>query len=134
MQIIKREGGFCKVEEGMSVPLLATWPAMGEREKEIFWWRLVGLCGVGFLEKDWNLGKWKSLWLWGRKEIKEKEKGKKLEKGRYFIGSESENNGSGGFPGLSRGSGNLSGKYRNRPKFKYLGTTRNKYQKSIILY
>ena len=30
------EGGFCKVEEGMSVPLLATWPAMEEREKEIF--------------------------------------------------------------------------------------------------
>ena len=23
-------------------------------------------------------------------------------------------------------------KYRNRPKFKYLGTTRNNYQKSII--
>ena len=34
MQINKREGGFCKVEEGMSVPLLATWPAMEEREKE----------------------------------------------------------------------------------------------------
>ena len=34
VKIIKREGGFCKVEEGMSVLLLATWPAMGEREKE----------------------------------------------------------------------------------------------------
>ena len=33
-------------EDGMSVPFLATWPAMGEREKEIFeveifWWKCV---------------------------------------------------------------------------------------------
>ena len=53
---------------------------------------------------------------------------------RYFLGRKNKNNESGGFPGLSRECGNLSGKYRNRPKFKYLGPTRKIYQKSIILY
>ena len=53
---------------------------------------------------------------------------------RYFLGREDENNGSGGFPGFNSGYGNPSGKNQNRPKFKCLGTTRNNYQKSIILY
>jgi hypothetical protein len=53
---------------------------------------------------------------------------------RYFLGREFENNESGGFPGFNCGCGNLSGKYRIRPEIKYLGTTRNNYQKSIILY
>ena len=58
------------------------------------------------------------------RELKEKEKGKEIIKRRYFLGREFENNESGGFPGFGCGCGNLSGKYRNRPKFKYLGTTR----------
>ena len=65
---------------------------------------------------------------------KGKGKRKRIEMRRYFLGRDDDNNGSGGFPGLSRGCGNLSGKYRNRPEIKYLGTTRNKHQKSIILY
>ena len=68
----------------------------------------------------------------GRKENKEKGKRKEIHMIRYFLGREFENNESGGFPGFSCGCGNLSGKYRNRPKFKYLGTTRNNYQKSRI--
>jgi len=36
LQLNERGGLNCKVEERMSVPLLATWPAMEEREKEIF--------------------------------------------------------------------------------------------------
>ena len=54
-----------QIGEGMSVPLLATWPAMEEREKE------------GHLMRksveSWNLGESQSLW---RKEGK-REKGKK---------------------------------------------------------
>ena len=50
MQINKREGGFCKVEEGMSVPLLATWPAMEEREKRALMRKLVEVCG-----SEWKL-------------------------------------------------------------------------------
>ena len=74
-----------------------------------------------------------ALWLVEEgKKIKKKEKGKEIEKRKYSLGRENEINGSGGFPGFGCGCGNLSGKYRNRPKFKYLGTTRNKYQKSII--
>jgi len=57
-----------------------------------------------------------------------------MEKGRNSLGKENKNNESGGFPELSRKCGNLSGKYRIRPEIKYLGTTRNKYQKSKILY
>ena len=30
----EEERGFLQIGEGMSVPLLATWPAMEEREKE----------------------------------------------------------------------------------------------------
>ena len=60
--------------------------------------------------------------------------GKKMEKGRNSLGIENENNGSGGFPGFSCGCGNLPGKYWNRPNFKYLGTTRNNYQKSRIIF
>ena len=81
---------------------------------------------------------WKCVEVGGnlgrKKRIKGKEKWKRKEMRRYFLGREDENNGSGGFPGFSSRYGNLSGKYRNRPKFKYLGTTRNKYQKSRIIY
>ena len=70
-----------------------------------------------------------------RKEGKRKrKKGKDIEKRRYSLGRKSGNNYSGGFPGFGCGCGNLSGKYRIRPEIKYLGTTRNKYQKSRILY
>jgi len=69
------------------------------------------------------------LW-WKEKERKKMEKGKENGKVRYSLGRENENNESGGFPGF--GCGNLSGKYRNRPEIKYLGTTRNNYQKSRI--
>ena len=63
----------------MSVPLLATWPAMGEREKEIFWWKCVEVSGSWDFGKDWNFGKLeKALAYGGRKEIKEKEKEKKF--------------------------------------------------------
>jgi len=80
-----------------------------------------------------NLGKLEKCVAWeGRKEIKEKEKGKEIKMRRYFLGRDFENNENGGFPGFSCRCGNLSGKYRNRPKFKYLRTTRNNYQKSRI--
>ena len=78
---------------------------------------------------DENESLWRKL-----KEIKKLGKGKGIGKRRYFLGKENENNESGGFPGLSCGCGNLSGKYRMRPEIKYLGTTRNNYQKSRILY
>ena len=68
-----------------------------------------------------------------RKERKRK-KGKENKKGRYFLGLKSENAEKGGFPGLSRGCGKLSEKYRNRPEIKYLGTTRKNSQKSRILF
>ena len=70
---------------------------------------------------------------------KRKERRRKKEKGKEIgiredisLERENENNWSGGFPGFSCGRGNLSEKYRNRPKFKCLGTTRKLYQKSII--
>ena len=104
------------------------------------WW------GVRWSGSVWKLvrwryfggGKWKNgegwkIW-WKEKEGKKKEKGKEIHMRRYFHGRGDENNRSGGFPGLSRGCGNLSGKYRNRPKFKYLGTTRKNSQKSRILF
>ena len=106
----------------------------GEGEVEIFWrryfgggkWKCVEVSG-----SCWNFGKLENhVACGGRKEIKEKEKGKEMR--RYFLGREDEKNESGGFPGFGCGCGNLSGKYRNRPKFKYLGTTRNNYQKSRI--
>ena len=59
---------------------------------------------VGILEKIgiWENGK--ACGCGGRKRIKEKrKKEKKLEKRRYFLGREDENNGSGGFPGFSCG-------------------------------
>ena len=71
----------------------------------------------------------------GRKEKGKRKKEKKMKKGRYFLGRKSTNNDSGGFPEFSCGCGNLSEKYRNRPKIKYLGTTRKKFSKikNIIL-
>ena len=64
----------------MSVPLLATWPAMEEREKERYlWWKCVEVSGSWNFGKDWNFGKLeKALACRGRKEIKEKEKEKKF--------------------------------------------------------
>ena len=79
---------------------------------------------------------WRNLgWKEKEEKKKKKEKGKEIGiREDISLGRENENNESGGFPGSSGGCGNLSGKYRNRPKFKYLGTTRNKYQKSRIIY
>jgi len=85
---------------------------------------------VGILEKIGILENGILLDCGGRKR-KKIGKGKENGKGNYSLGREDE---SGGFPGFSCRCGNLSGKYRNRPKFKYLGTTRNKYQKSRIIY
>jgi len=47
MQIIKREGVFLKWGGEVSVLLLATWPAMGERERKRDGseWKLVEVCG-----------------------------------------------------------------------------------------
>ena len=89
---------------------------VGEVEK-IFWWK--------------KMEEWRRLEERKRKERKRK-KEKKMKKRRYSLERENENNESGGFPGFGCGCGNLSGKYRNRPKFKYLGTIRNNYQKSRI--
>ena len=57
--MIEERGGFCKVEEGMSVPLLATWPAMEEREKEIF---VVEVSGSVWKKMEFGiLENWKRL-------------------------------------------------------------------------
>ena len=48
-------------EDGMSVLLLATWPAMEEREKEIFLVEVGGRKKI-FWEK-WNFGKLEFLWI-----------------------------------------------------------------------
>ena len=86
-----------------------------ERERDICGGDiLVEECGSWDFGKDWNFGKWK-------REI-------------ILLEEKVKNNDSGGFPGFSCGCGNLSGKYRNRPKFKCLGTTRKIYQKSIIIF
>jgi len=132
MQINKREGGFCKMERVrcFSWPILAS-HGDGERRRyfgeDIFGGEDILVEENGRMEKVGEFGGRK------RKERKRKKK-KKLEKGRYFLGSESENNESGGFPGFSCGCGKLSGKYRNRPEIKYLGTTRKNSQKSRILF
>ena len=72
----------------MSVPLLATWPAMGERERETLMRELVEVCGeekVGILEKIGILENWKSLWLVEEgREIRKKEKGKEIDKEKIF--------------------------------------------------
>ena len=89
VQIIKREEGFCKVEEGMSVPLLATWwlakvrgevslglswPAKEEREKGGTngggWWKCVEVSGSCKGLEFWKIGKGFGLWR------KERNKGK----------------------------------------------------------
>ena len=80
-----------------------------------------------------KIGEVCGLW-WKEKERKKMRKGKEIQKGRYFLDLKSEIVEKVGFPGLSRGCGKLSGKYRNRPEIKYLGTTRRNSQKSIILY
>ena len=55
----EERGVFANRRGEVSVPLLATWPAMGERENEIFvveisWWKLVEEKGIlGF----WKIGK-----------------------------------------------------------------------------
>ena len=77
-------------------------------EVEIFWrryfrrrwrkWKCVEVSG-----SCWNFGIGILVDCGGRKEIKEKEKGKEIHMRRYFLGREFENNESGGFPGLSRG-------------------------------
>ena len=76
----------------------------------------------------------KSVACGGRKGNKEKEKKEKKLKVKIFSWEKNKNNESGGFPGFSCGCGKHSEKYRNRPKFKYLGTTRNNYQKSRIIF
>jgi len=60
-------------EDGMSVLLLATWPAKEEREKErYFCGKCVEKCGIiGILENG------NALACGGKKEIKEKEKWKR---------------------------------------------------------
>ena len=102
----------------------------GEVEKKVVEGGEVEICVVEIGRNVWKLEETQE----GGKEIKEKKNGKEIIMRRYFLGRDDDNNGSGGFPGLSRGCGNLSGKYRNRPEIKYLGTTRNNYQKSIIIY
>ena len=88
---------------------------------------------IGSVEKKLEIVKvGRKLRVEGKKENRRRKR--KWKKGTYSLGRENENNESGGLPGSSGGCGNQFGKYRNRPKFKYLGTTRNKYQKSRIIY
>ena len=61
----------------MSVPLLATWPAMEEREKGGINEELVELCGVGILGENGILENGKACGCEGRKRIKEKGKRKR---------------------------------------------------------
>ena len=66
MQIIKREGGFCKVEEGRSVPLLGHLAGHGrERERERERGINEGVGGSVWRGKSWNFGK---DWNFGKLE------------------------------------------------------------------
>ena len=69
----EEERGFLQIGEGMSVPLLATWPAMEEREKE------------GHLMRK-SVESWRKL-EFGRKSklVEEGRKKEKKEKGKEFI-------------------------------------------------
>jgi len=70
-----------------------------------------------------------------KKRIKEKEKWKRNYNEKIFLLiSKDENIRNTDSRVKVEYAGKHFGKYRNRPKFKYLGTTRNKYQKSRILY
>ena len=81
------ERGFCVNRGGeVSVPLLATWPAMGERERDALneevggsEWRLK------FWKKNWNFQKMeKFVVVEEGKENKKKEKGKEIRREDIF--------------------------------------------------
>ena len=75
----------------------------------------------------------KNLWLWRKEGIKGKrKKEKKLEIEDIFLISKNENIRNTDSRVKAEYAGKHFGKYRIRPEIKYLGTTRNKYQKSII--
>ena len=58
-------------------------PRKRERKRDIN----VEVCGSWNFGKDWNFGKMEKLVACGgRKEIKEKEKGKEIHMRRYFLG------------------------------------------------
>jgi len=114
---------------------LATWPAMGKRERvalmgkgvefEIFVGKL-GFCRIVENGKSFNLA---------RKERKIEKR--KMEKNwineDIFLVSKNENIRNTDSRVKVEHAGKYFGKYRNRPRFKYLGTTRNFHQKSIII-
>ena len=80
--------------------------------------------------KNWNF-----CGCEGRKRIREKGKRKRNEKREdIFSNLESENIGNTGSRVKVEYAGKHFGKYRNRPKFKYFGSTRKFYQKSRIIY
>ena len=127
-------GGLLQNRRGDGCP--SSWP-LGrpwERERK----RALMRKGVEFV---WYFGKifWEKI-FWefgGRKEGKknrEKEKGKEFDKWRYFLNLQKWKYRKHRFLGLSLRYGKHFGKYRNRPNFKYLGTTRKFHQKSIIIY
>ena len=71
---------------------MATWPAMEEREKRGINEELVEVCGGWNFGKDWNFGKWKSLWLVEEgRDLKKKEKGKEFKREDIFLVSKIEN-------------------------------------------
>ena len=93
------------------------------------------MCGDGILEENGNLEKWNSCGCEGRKGKQGKgKKGKELINEDIFLVLENENIGNTDSQVQVKNAGKHFGKYRNRPKFKYLGTTRKFYQKSIIIY
>ena len=89
---------------------------------------------LDILEKIFLVEKWR-IW-WKEKEGKKKERGKRKRNEKredIFSNLEFENIGNISSRVKVRYAENISEKYRNRPKFKYLGTTRKFYQKSIII-
>ena len=81
---VDERGVFAKWRRGMSVPLLATWPAMGKREKKALMVEVGGSEWRGKIEilENWEIGI--LLACGGRKEIRRKEKGKEIYKEKIF--------------------------------------------------
>ena len=90
------------------------------------------ICGGG----KWKERKkiiWEKLVVVEEGKNKENRKGKEIRKEKIFSWSPKMKISETQIPGIESWMRKSFGKYRNRPKFKYLGTTRNKYQKSIII-
>ena len=128
-------GGLLQNRRGDGCP--SSWPLGRPWERERMSALMVEECGtwdicgkIGIVE-ILEIRKFFGLWKKERK-IREKEKGKEFDKWRYFLDLQKWKYRKHRFLGLSLRCGKHYGKYRNRPKSKYLGTTRNFHQKSII--